>query len=66
MNITVNGEEKKLEKGLTVAVLIGKYKLKKDAVAVEVNQKIVKKADYKNSILKDRDKVEIVHFVGGG
>lgn len=66
MNINVNGEEKKFEKGLTVALLIGKYNLKKEGVAVELNRKIVKKADYETTALSDGDKVEIVHFVGGG
>ena len=66
MKITVNGEEKTFEKGLTVALLVSKYGLKKEGVAVELNRKIIKKAGYEATILQDGDKVEIVHFVGGG
>ena len=66
MRMIVNGEEKSFGKNLSVGLLVEEYKLKKEGVAVEVNQKIIKKADYEKCILKDGDKVEIVHFVGGG
>ncbi len=66
MRITVNGEQKTFRKDLTIALLISKYRLKKESVAVELNHKIIKKADYEKSILRDNDRVEIVHFVGGG
>ncbi|MFH1074023.1 MAG: sulfur carrier protein ThiS [Candidatus Firestonebacteria bacterium] len=66
MKLIVNGEEKSYSAHLTVLGLVKRYGLKKEGVAVEVNKKIVKKADYENMPLKDGDKVEIVHFVGGG
>jgi len=66
MKIIVNGEEKAFEKDLTVERLVRKYKLKKESVAVELNKNIVKKVNYENTFIKNGDKVEIVHFVGGG
>ena len=42
-----------------------KYKLTKKAVAIELNGKILPKAKYKQ-LLKDKDIIEIVHFIGGG
>ncbi|HSF23872.1 MAG TPA: sulfur carrier protein ThiS [Blastocatellia bacterium] len=40
--------------------------LKPERLAVEVNQRIVRRADWTSTTLADGDKVEIVHFVGGG
>ncbi|OGF48706.1 MAG: thiamine biosynthesis protein ThiS [Candidatus Firestonebacteria bacterium RIFOXYA2_FULL_40_8] len=66
MKLMINGEEKSYSAPLTVMGLVGKHGLKKEGVAVELNKKIVKKVDYENTLLKDGDKVELVHFVGGG
>ena len=35
-------------------------------VAIELNKKILEKSNYKKTILKNNDNVEIVHFIGGG
>ncbi|MCX5777428.1 MAG: sulfur carrier protein ThiS [Candidatus Firestonebacteria bacterium] len=66
MKLFVNGEEKRYSAPLTVFDLVIKHGLKKEGVAVEVNRQIVKKADYEKVFLSSGDKVEIVHFVGGG
>ena len=66
MKLIVNGEEKNYTAFLTVLALVEKHGLKKEGVAVELNKKIIKKADYEKTPLRDGDKVEIVHFVGGG
>lgn len=50
----------------SVADLVFELGLDGKPVAVEVNEKIVAKKDYKNCMLKDEDRVEIVTFVGGG
>ena len=66
MKLIVNGEEKNYSAPLTVLGLVEKHGLKKEGVAFELNRNIVKKADYEKTPLRDGDKVEIVHFVGGG
>ena len=66
MRLFVNGEEKTYTAPLSILGLVEKHGLKKEGVAVEVNKKIIKKVDYDKVSLKDGDKVEIVHFVGGG
>lgn len=66
MTILVNGEEKELVEGLTVAQLIEALALKPERLAVELNRKIVRRAQWGSTSLSDGDKVEIVHFVGGG
>jgi thiamine biosynthesis protein ThiS len=66
LTILVNGEEKELVEGLTVAQLIEALALKPERLAVELNRKIVRRAQWGSTSLSDGDKVEIVHFVGGG
>ena len=66
MNITVNGEVRQVEAGATVAVLLELLELKPERLAVELNRRIIRRADWAQTALKDGDRVEIVHFVGGG
>lgn len=65
MKLTVNGNI--IETGATtVSALLEEFRLIPERVAVEVNMKILKKSEYKDFLLRDGDKVEIVNFVGGG
>lgn len=66
MTLKINGDDTECSDGLTVAGLLESLKIQPARVAVEVNLKIVKKADYDTHILKNDDAVEIVSFVGGG
>ncbi len=66
MEITVNGENRQVMQGLTVSALLEDLKIPLTRVAVEVNLEIVPKAGYAGRTLQDGDKIEIVHFVGGG
>lgn len=65
-HITVNGEARDVARGLTLARLVETLKLAPERVAVELNREVVRRGDWQNAILKDGDRVEIVHFVGGG
>ncbi|MDE6092799.1 MAG: sulfur carrier protein ThiS [Ruminococcus sp.] len=62
--ITVNGE--KLDFLGTVSELLDVMEYNGKRVAVELNENIVPKAEYENTLLDDGDKLEIVRFVGGG
>ena len=62
----VNGKHTELASPITVSELIAGSAYKEDRVAVELNGKIVPRAEYANVVLKDGDSVEIVGFVGGG
>ncbi|MDE6666386.1 MAG: sulfur carrier protein ThiS [Ruminococcus sp.] len=62
--ITVNGE--KLDFSGTVSELLDVMEYNGKRVAVELNENIVPKAEYENTLLDDGDKLEIVRFVGGG
>ncbi len=65
MNIKVNGEARQTSEK-TVEGLLKELCVKSDRVAVEVNLRIIKKADYGTYEIKDGDALEIVNFVGGG
>ena len=66
MTVTLNGEIKQIEDGITVSGLLESLKIEPARVAVEVNLKIIKKTDYLSHQLNEGDSVEIVSFVGGG
>ena len=62
----VNGEERPLEDGKTIADLLAELSLGGRRIAVELNRDIVPAAEYASRAIRDRDTVEIVQFVGGG
>ena len=66
MNIILNGEPKEIPADLTIAGLIGVLGLTPERLAIEVNRRIIRRADWPSTTLAEGDKVEVVHFVGGG
>lgn len=64
--IVVNGDERQVRDGAAVADLLDDLKLPKGKVAVELNREIVPKSRFAAQALAPGDRVEIVHFVGGG
>lgn len=66
MTLTINGEEKSFAAHLNVAELIQQLGMKPDRVAVELNREIVSRSAWPATQLKEGDRLEIVHFVGGG
>jgi thiamine biosynthesis protein ThiS len=67
MLLTINGEEREFAGDqLTLAALIEQLGMKADRVAVELNRAIVSRDQWAATQLNSGDKLEIVHFVGGG
>ncbi|HEY1271727.1 MAG TPA: sulfur carrier protein ThiS [Terriglobales bacterium] len=66
MNLHINGEEKTLDAPLTLSSLLEGMGMKPDRVAVELNQQIVPREKWPSTQLAEGDRLEIVHFVGGG
>ena len=66
MQLAINGEQRELPEGLTVSRLLETLHIPPERVVVEVNLTILKRAVHPDTVLKDGDRVEIVHFVGGG
>jgi len=64
--IQLNGDPYEINNGINLNELLNKLKIKKNKVAIEVNGEIIEKDKYPNLILNKNDKVEIVHFIGGG
>lgn len=66
MRLTINGKDQDFADTLHLAQLIEQLGMKGDRVAVELNREIVSRAQWAETSLKDGDRLEIVHFVGGG
>lgn len=68
MKLQINGEDKTFESAspFTLAALVEALGMKPDRVAVELNRDIVPRDLWAQTILNDGDKLEMVHFVGGG
>ena len=66
MDITLNGEIRRLEGAQTLAALVESLGLDVRKVAVERNLEIVPRSIYAQTALTDGDRIEIVHFIGGG
>jgi len=66
MNIQVNGQGREIAAGSTVANLLGELGVTQPHVAVEVNLEVVPRAEHRETILNDGDRVEVVTLVGGG
>ena len=66
IELTVNGDVRRLPVGATVESLIGSLGLDRRKLAVERNREIVPRSAYAVTGLCDQDQIEIVHFIGGG
>lgn len=66
MRLTVNGEDRSFEASLTVEQLLARIGMDGRRVAVERNREVVPKSRYGETALGDGDRIEIVHFIGGG
>ena len=66
MKVFVNGEQKDFGGGITLADLIAQLDLPAARIAIELNRDVVRRSDWGSTMLKDEDRIEIVHFVGGG
>ena len=66
IKIKLNGKEKLIYENCTAQNLIRNLKIPIKKVAIELNQEILDKKKLKKIKLKKNDKIEIVHFIGGG
>lgn len=66
MTLEINGETRDFPEGLTLSGLVAQLGMKTDRVAIELNLEIVPRSAWDSIHLKNGDRLEIVHFVGGG
>ena len=66
MQIFLNGEIKEINGNFNLIELLDFFSLPNERIAIELNKEVVRKKDWQSIKLKEADKIEIVHFVGGG
>jgi thiamine biosynthesis protein ThiS len=66
ITIHLNGKAQEVPEGLSLAALLETLKLPADRVAVELNLKIVPRGLWERTAIRAGDRLEVVHFVGGG
>ena len=66
IKIQINGKILLVNDNSNIQELVNKLKIPVKKVAIELNQEIIDKSKLKKYILKKKDRIEIVHFIGGG
>ena len=66
MRVYINGEIREFSDTISLDQLVDDLELPATRLAIEVNRKVVRRADWVATKLHDGDHIEIVHFVGGG
>ena len=66
MEITLNGEKRRIEAEVDIERLLDLFSLPQQRVAVEVNRSVIRRADWRKVSVAEGDTVEVIHFVGGG
>ena len=66
MEVLVNGESKEIQAAASVEDLVQHLSLTPARIAIELNREVIRRNDWAKIILKENDRIEIVHFVGGG
>jgi thiamine biosynthesis protein ThiS len=64
--VEINGEKQDIGAGETITGLLRSLEIEPERVAVELDRKIVKRAEWDETMLRDGAQLEIVQFVGGG
>ncbi len=66
IEVRINGEIKEIPADINLAELLKHLELPAERLAVELNSEVVRRINWENIKVKNADKIEIVHFVGGG
>ena len=66
IKIKINGKFSTINENLSLSIFLKELKIPLKKVAIELNQEIIDKNNLKMLTLKKHDKIEIVHFIGGG
>lgn len=66
MKVFINGEVKNIPEGLNLDELLRHFSLPTQRIAIEMNMSVVRRKDWEKMKVNETDKIEIIHFVGGG
>jgi sulfur carrier protein len=64
--VLLNGKNKTIDDKTNLNLLLKELSIESNKVAIEINGVVVSKNDYEKKIIRTNDKIEIVHFIGGG
>jgi len=66
MKVFINGETKEIAGETNLSDLLEQFSLPSERIAVELNKQVVRKKDWETIKIGDADRIEVIHFVGGG
>jgi thiamine biosynthesis protein ThiS len=66
LRVYINGESREVQGNPSLADVINQLDLPAARIAVELNREVVRRSEWGGTMLHDEDRIEIVHFVGGG
>ena len=66
MELTINGEKRKINESQNLADLVKELDIQTPNFAMALNQQVVPRSKYESTAIKENDQIEIVHAVGGG
>lgn len=66
LTIFLNGERRNIDQPVNIDGLLDLFSMPKKRVAIELNKSVVSRRDWESTPVSDGDKIEVVHFVGGG
>ena len=66
MTVTLNGKKEELQDGVSVEDLLNARKIRVEMVSIEVNDQIIRRERFRETPLKEGDRVEFIYYMGGG
>jgi sulfur carrier protein len=66
MKVLLNGETREISGELNLSDLLKRFSMPSERIAVELNREVVRKKDWENTKITEGDRLEVIHFVGGG
>ena len=66
MTIIINGDSKEIPSGLNLEGVLDFFSLPSKRIAVELNKTVIPRREWETTVIAESDKIEVIHFVGGG
>ena len=66
IKVLLNGETREVPPEIGLDHLLELFSLPSQRIAIELNKSVIRRTDWSQTIISDGDKIEVVHFVGGG
>ncbi|HMJ09088.1 MAG TPA: sulfur carrier protein ThiS [Pyrinomonadaceae bacterium] len=66
MQILLNGESREVPRQIFLTELLVMFDLPQQRVAVELNRAVIRRAEWETTVIANDDRIEVIHFVGGG